>query len=359
MAIINPIEQNFTCNSCGKCCRRDWKVQVALDEVAAIEDTGAFKSLERSGYRPLKISQNEVRVGRDDDGACHFLHNNGCELHRELGSKAKPRACQLYPYLLVNSPDGYYLSLAFSCPSVLAGGGQALAQAIPAIKDVMTSSSSRRAREGPSLGRVALTQNREIEWSEYLSFEQTFLKCLSLQDPISFLLQSTASVVTQAHSRGEFVWQPGLSEPEILRLVKENFQLTVAAVIGALENPEEPLQREEMTLKLLQGEVVKSHLLGLELSILQDYKIADTDLQTIVGRYFENLLLGKRLISLGSLVSRLLTLAVALAVLLSYLRAHQKANSQDNGLAWAFELIENSLMRQGSAFGDVFSQSIQ
>ena len=64
---------------------------------------------------------DEFELARADDGSCYFLKDGLCGIHAEQGLTAKPSVCQLYPLSLVATPDGYYVSLAFTCPAVISG----------------------------------------------------------------------------------------------------------------------------------------------------------------------------------------------------------------------------------------------
>ena len=97
-------------------------------EHASLKELESYKSLVKEGYQPLKVLDEDYELARLPDLGCHFLEDSLCRIHGEAGPGAKPTVCQLYPFQLVRSPGGYYISLAFSCPAVISGTGEELSK---------------------------------------------------------------------------------------------------------------------------------------------------------------------------------------------------------------------------------------
>ena len=357
-AITNPLPQNFSCNSCGKCCRKPWKVKLALDKVPAIEASATFQRIQARGFKPLRILNNEIQVGRKSDHSCHFLQDDLCSIHGELGPEQKPTVCQLYPFTLINTPDGYFLSLSFSCPTVLKNSGESLKSQVPHLQKIIEDSTFFPARVLGQNMAVALCQNREITWEQYLELETELLNHYSAQAPIKSLLQMVCKLVEAAADR-EFHW-PNEVNKDILMEAASRFYIFCASAIATLEEPVSEAARERYTLRLLEPESIESNLLNAKIQGFQVHPPEESELQDLLKRYVENLILGKQLIHQAPLASRILMLAVSIGVLLYFLEQRKilakRSKATDEDLEWVFDLVETSLMSHSDKMTDLFLQ---
>lgn len=105
-----------TCRQCAESCRR---YLIVLSEAEA-------RRLDHSIWRaylhevpddlPLVIRHGASWVLNKHEGRCVFLGpDNLCEVHRHGGEEAKPFACRLFPWQLIQSPRGIHVSLMASC----------------------------------------------------------------------------------------------------------------------------------------------------------------------------------------------------------------------------------------------------
>lgn len=75
------------------------------------------------------------------DGACGFLSPaNRCRLHEQLGATGKPLACRVFPFSFHPAPGLPIVTTSFSCPTVVANRGEAIAadasrQAIASLQE--------------------------------------------------------------------------------------------------------------------------------------------------------------------------------------------------------------------------------
>ncbi|MDG2388450.1 MAG: YkgJ family cysteine cluster protein [Planctomycetaceae bacterium] len=134
-----PTIQNWSCHNCGGCCRQhliaitedekqridrqSWTVKDGISEsVAVVEKNPDSKT------RPW-------RLGHQSDGACVFLQDDGlCRIHAKFGEDAKPLACRLYPYAFHPMGNKITVGLRYSCPSVVANKGTAVADQLGDLK---------------------------------------------------------------------------------------------------------------------------------------------------------------------------------------------------------------------------------
>jgi Fe-S-cluster containining protein len=140
-------EQRFTCQSCGRCCRRGWDIALTTAEAESYRKAGArrwFREREEGPegsdaepFEPVPGHAGRLRLRKRADGACGFLSpENRCRLHEELGSARKPLSCRLFP-LRFHAGDGPTLVTAsFSCPTVVSNEGEPLARQLESISEL-------------------------------------------------------------------------------------------------------------------------------------------------------------------------------------------------------------------------------
>ena len=135
MGLLLDAEQNFTCRSCGECCRRAFDIVVTESERQRYEaekaerwfrespasEPGALTSpFESAGSGLLKIRKRP-------DGVCGFLSDeNRCRIHEELGGSAKPLTCQMFPFSFDPVSGETRVSTSFCCPTVVRNDGRSL-----------------------------------------------------------------------------------------------------------------------------------------------------------------------------------------------------------------------------------------
>jgi len=122
-------QQKYSCNCCGRGCR-SFLVPVRTRERKAIAELQPWP--EKLGVDKLYVRSREAKVSgyglaRRADGRCVFLdEENLCAIHRLHGLKAKPLACQLYPFVFTPFAGKLRVGLRFDCPAVCGNEGQSL-----------------------------------------------------------------------------------------------------------------------------------------------------------------------------------------------------------------------------------------
>src|SRR5713101_2992093 len=94
--LLDP-EQRFTCQQCGRCCRRGWDIALTPGEVKT--------------YRRAKAE----RYYRERD----LSPENRCRIHEELGAERKPLTCRLFPFRFHPAEGAAVLTASFCCPTVV------------------------------------------------------------------------------------------------------------------------------------------------------------------------------------------------------------------------------------------------
>jgi Fe-S-cluster containining protein len=134
MALLLDPEQRFTCQSCGRCCRRGWDIALTQQEVEGYrkagverlfsESEGGAEGASRDPFEPVPGHAPFHRIRRRPDGACGFLSkDNRCRIHEELGEARKPLTCQVFPYEFAASGEVSRATASFACPTIVSNLG--------------------------------------------------------------------------------------------------------------------------------------------------------------------------------------------------------------------------------------------
>ena len=322
-------DQHFSCTSCGKCCRSQWRIKVEEEKIPGIKATQAYQNLERQGYVPLPVVDGQRQVGRKSDGACQFLGESGCQIHSELDGFKKPSVCQLFPFNLVNTPDGYFVSLSHSCPAVLAGTGNVVSAQLEDLQRTVSESPYFSDNDESVKKEVTLTEDKVISWEDYCELEQAMLASIGTVDPVRDIVKLAASMIGAGIANEALEFMPFFA----------------ANTISVLERPDDHDERQIFASELLNGEI-HSNLLGRPIDSFRICEPKDLMTKQILVRYIKSIIWGKRLVTGPTVVTRLLMLATSLSIVLFYLE--QKLSIEDShfdfdALEWAFDLVESSI----------------
>lgn len=123
--------QRYSCNQCSKGCR-SFLVGLRPAEAEAIEKLDDWRAKlgvsELFKQSPL-VRRTKLSLAKRADGRCVFLgDDNLCEIHRRFGLRAKPFACQLYPFVLTPVAGVWRVGLRFDCPQVCRSEGAMLSE---------------------------------------------------------------------------------------------------------------------------------------------------------------------------------------------------------------------------------------
>ena len=135
-------EQRFTCAQCARCCTRPWEIVVTPAEAASYRQRKASRwfrdrpqintekfnlaeGTERDPFESIPGTKGFHRIRKRSDGACGILSPaNRCRLHEELGARAKPLTCRLFPFSFHSVEDAVVATASFACPTVVANEGE-------------------------------------------------------------------------------------------------------------------------------------------------------------------------------------------------------------------------------------------
>ena len=121
--------QKYSCVRCGRGCR-SFLVPVRAEERKAIEGLRDWRS--ELGEQVLFVRSRAAGkygygLAKRADGSCVFLDDdNLCVIHKLHGLKAKPVACQLFPFVFTPMGGDLRVGLRFDCTGVCQNNGAKL-----------------------------------------------------------------------------------------------------------------------------------------------------------------------------------------------------------------------------------------
>lgn len=212
-----PLIQNWSCQSCGGCCRKHL-IEISDDDRKKIIEqkwTAADGVPEESSAvvwfagPPWK---KRYRLAHRADGACVFLNERGlCRIHAKFGEAAKPVPCQVYPYALHPAGRKLSVSLRFSCPSVVENVGKPVRDQLADLKRITELTVP---PGGERIGPPALSSSARVEWADFQRFVEALDGTLAQPDlPLVVrLLQAVFWVRLVNQSRFEAIQGKRLEE---------------------------------------------------------------------------------------------------------------------------------------------------
>ncbi len=186
--------QHYSCLCCGHGCR-SFMVPVTDTERQTISDKRKWPAelgVKSLFIRTRKVGADGYALAKRENGDCVFLdEQNLCLIHKHYGLKAKPIACQLFPYVLTPVGTEMRVGLRFDCLGVCQGGGASVTDA----KKELTRMAKHLLPNG--IGMVpppAIRPGHEVSVSRFDTINDVLLKivssnALSLADRMQWLRQ--------------------------------------------------------------------------------------------------------------------------------------------------------------------------
>lgn len=354
--------QAFACTNCGRCCR-PWEVALEGAQAEAIRQSHAYQSRVKKGYQPLLVVRPGVgELGDRGDDHCTFLDNqNLCELHAELGGGSKPLGCQLFPYQVVQTPEGLHVYLSFACPPVVAGldadvesNRQQLDAALGIHSEPLPDSP-----ESPFL--VKLWQGAAIPWESYLRLESSLLASYRPAQPLDSVLGMVLDlfeICSGPFSPACDPWPDLKGGGHDLSFAREILSKLLGFLVAIFERCEDGQRGLAVARAVEQGLSISSGPLEMILPPLNLEPPSADWVQTTYHRYFRNAFQGKAVLR-STVASKLLEVAAALALTSYYAEAYRQARGLEaldlETLTDAFALVESELATHNPAAAGDFT----
>jgi Fe-S-cluster containining protein len=177
---------NYTCQTCGWCCHQyDITFSQADYDRLGHCDWGKLEpSLAgREWAAPLRDRRtpDRYRLRYAKDGACVFLKDNLCLMHKHVGELGKTLGCCVYPFTFASTPTGIYVGCRFSCRAVAFGIGEPIVRIEKSLRQQLDL--CERAGHVPRYDKTVRFSGRTmLPWKDYLELEQVLLRVFLRDD---------------------------------------------------------------------------------------------------------------------------------------------------------------------------------
>ncbi|MGE0488863.1 MAG: YkgJ family cysteine cluster protein [Vulcanimicrobiota bacterium] len=168
-------EARFDCSGCTKCCRARWNIRVDEERFERLKGSRLALELElRDGRSPFYEKASGAVVTHRRQGACAFLEENLCSIHARHGGLAKPLTCQLFPFVIQETPEALVVGVSHYCSAVARGEGRPLAAHLDGLERLRPELEMTPLGGAPIVVAVQL----RLDWSGYLQLEAGLIERL-------------------------------------------------------------------------------------------------------------------------------------------------------------------------------------
>lgn len=174
--ILLPSGYRFECRECGKCCHR-WNFKVDPDTFSKLRKTSFWTEMKAKfpGHEIIHFnSENDSAFMEKVDGACILFEKKLCAIHKELGYSAKPLGCRRFPFFFTETPEGIYVGLSYTCPSVRDKTGVPIEEYILPLQELAAQDLFRHIAGST----VAIAENMATDFAGYKTIEAFILKAI-------------------------------------------------------------------------------------------------------------------------------------------------------------------------------------
>lgn len=342
--------QSFKYTNACLCCKRPWTIRVSPEVEPEIRASKLYKNLKDEGYAPLTEQENgDVCASHKENEHCVFLDDNSlCGLHSELGPRKKPIGCQMFPYRATRTPSGTYVSLSFTCPSVVAGIKNDLEVNRTDLTEILSRWPQTAAVR--TFEAAQLTKGYRLDWDEYLKIEPWLLDNYDPQQPLRSLLSMAANI--SAFTLKMCSWPPPAGSPIEEEFLEEIMTSYLVAIIPLIEAQKTELDINSYMDKLMAREQVYSNHLEALAPVLDPKRSMSSWAMGRYHDYYKNQVAGKTLVD-PSVVVRLLSLAIDFAILAHYAEGARRIRKEDeisvDSLTQAFYIMGGAELSHSQA----------
>jgi lysine-N-methylase len=174
-----PVMQNWSCHSCGDCCRR--MEGVITDEekrrIEALDLASDSEIAPQPWFQPLDRGAKKWRLAHRPDGGCVFLTAaNHCRLQERFGAEVKPFVCRLFPFVIIPAGNHWRVGLRFSCPSAAANSGRPVAESEKDLVQLARLMEEYVGRSADSAPAPLLQPGHQLGWPEVCRLVQVLVE---------------------------------------------------------------------------------------------------------------------------------------------------------------------------------------
>ena len=234
-----PTLQNWSCHSCGDCCRKHL-VEITEEERQRIADQNWKPEDDIPEGMPVVVKfgppwRRRWRLNSLDDGACVFLDEKGlCRMHAKFGEPSKPLACRVYPYAFHPSGKKVTVSFRFSCPSVVGCKGKGIEDQ---RKDLQKMAKEVVPPTVTDMPAPNITSSQQADWPDFKRFVRRLDDTMSDPGlPVAVKLMRSlywVNIVNQS----KFDSVLGGRLDEFLQIISETAEQEVARDMSRVDEP--------------------------------------------------------------------------------------------------------------------------
>ena len=234
-----PTLQNWSCHSCGGCCRKHL-VEITEEERQRIVEQNWTPEDGVPADRPVLVEygppwRRRWRLNFQDDGACVFLDDKGlCRMHAKFGEPSKPLACRVYPYAFHPSGKKVTVSLRFSCPSVVENKGKAVGDQ---RKDLQKMAEEVVPATVTAMPAPNITSSQQVDWPDFNRFVRRLDETMSeIGVPVAVRLMRALHWINIVNN-SSFDSVLGARLDDYLQLITETADLEVPPDVNLVDEP--------------------------------------------------------------------------------------------------------------------------
>lgn len=234
-----PVLQNWSCHSCGGCCRQHG-IFITDAEKERIEKQGWTEADGIPKGQPIFVrmggwfGKKWHRLAHQPDGACVFLDDKGlCRIHAKFGEPAKPLACRIYPYAFHPAGGKITVGLRFSCPSVVANRGKAVTDQKREIKELARQVVPASAAQAKA---PWLANGSRVDWPDFHQFLDAIDAILASELPVWRRLVA-GNLLMDVVETSQFDKVSGPRLQEFLSIILEGIQDELPEELTSIPEP--------------------------------------------------------------------------------------------------------------------------
>ena len=173
-----PVVQNWSCHSCGDCCRIE--AVITEEEKLRIEALDLANDPEvapKPWFAPAGRGSKKWKLSHRPDGGCVFLTaSNRCRIQERFSADAKPFVCRLFPFILIPAGDHWRVGMRFSCPSAAANSGHPVADAQKDLVGLSRLLEHHVGRSADSAPPPLLQAGQQLSWPDVCRVVQVLVE---------------------------------------------------------------------------------------------------------------------------------------------------------------------------------------
>jgi Fe-S-cluster containining protein len=171
---FDPV-QNYDCIQCGRGCRMGWDIPVEPRVLEGLQGHPLVLRVIQDKGAPFRHEDDQSFIKSSKEcKECGFLEgDNLCGIHRELGFAAKPSTCQVFPFVITDTPDGYFVGTTYYCSSVRENSGRPLSEHRDDVQALLDASApmNKVAADG-----LVIYNRYYTNWADYVALETELVR---------------------------------------------------------------------------------------------------------------------------------------------------------------------------------------